>query len=118
VFVLHQFQIFKKTIDLNKEYPELVEPAKLILNKCDGLPLAIVTIGSFLAEQETKSAVEWRKLDAHITAEMEMNPKIGLIRAVLMKSYDGLPYYLKPCFLYMSIFPEDCNISRRRLAGL
>jgi hypothetical protein len=32
-----------------------------------------------------------------------------------MKSYDGLPYYLKPCFLYMSIFPEDCNISRRRL---
>jgi Leucine-rich repeat (LRR) protein len=115
VFVLHQFQIFKKTIDLNKEYPELVEPAKLILNKCDGLPLAIVTIGSFLAEQETKSAVEWRKLDAHITAEMEMNPKIGLIRAVLMKSYDGLPYYLKPCFLYMSIFPEDCNISRRRL---
>jgi hypothetical protein len=100
---------------LNKEYPELVEPAKLILNKCDGLPLAIVTIGSFLAEQETKSVVEWRKLNAHITAELEMNPKIGLIRAVLMKSYDGLPYYLKPCFLYMSIFPEDRNIRRRRL---
>ena len=84
-----------------KEYPELVEPAKLILNKCDGLPLAIVTIGSFLAKQETRGA-EWRKLNAHITAELEINPKIGLIRAVLMKTYDGLPYYLKPCFLYMS----------------
>jgi hypothetical protein len=65
---LHQLQVFKKTVDLDKEYPELVEPAKLILNKCDGLPLAIVTIGSFLAEQETKSAVDWRELNAHITA--------------------------------------------------
>ncbi|CAL4905096.1 unnamed protein product [Urochloa decumbens] len=107
--------VFKKTIDLSKEYPELVEPAKLILNKCNGLPLAIVTIGSFLAGQEAISAMEWRKLNEHITAELEMNPKMELIRSVLMKSYDGLPYYLKPCFLYMSIFPEDCNISRRCL---
>jgi Leucine-rich repeat (LRR) protein len=87
----------------------------LILNKCNGLPLAIVTIGSFLAGQEAISALEWRKLNEHINAELEMNPKMELIRAVLMKSYDGLPYYLKPCFLYMSIFPEDCKISRRRL---
>ncbi|CAL4897750.1 unnamed protein product [Urochloa decumbens] len=107
--------VFKKTVDLNKEYPELVEPAKFILNKCNGLPLAIVTIGSFLAGQKTISAMEWRKLNEHITAELEMNPKMEPIRAVLMKSYNGLPYYLKPCFLYMSIFPEDCNISRRRL---
>ncbi|CAL4897754.1 unnamed protein product [Urochloa decumbens] len=107
--------VFRKTVDLNKEYPELVEPAKFILNKCNGLPLAIVTIGSFLAGQEAISAMEWRKLNEHITAELEMNPKMEPIRAVLMKSYNGLPYYLKPCFLYMSIFPEDCNISRRRL---
>ncbi|CAL4897751.1 unnamed protein product [Urochloa decumbens] len=107
--------VFKKTVDLNKEYPELVEPAKFILNKCNGLPLAIVTIGSFLAGQESISAMEWRRLNEHITAELEMNPKMDLIRSVLMKSYDGLPYYLKPCFLYMSIFPEDCNIRRRRL---
>ncbi|CAL4890952.1 unnamed protein product [Urochloa decumbens] len=108
-------RVFKKTVDLNKEYPELVEPAKFILNKCNGLPLAIVTIGSFLAGQESISAMEWRRLNEHITAELEMNPKMDLIRSVLMKSYDGLPYYLKPCFLYMSIFPEDCNIRRRRL---
>ncbi|CAN6352386.1 unnamed protein product [Urochloa humidicola] len=107
--------VFKKTIDLNKEYPELVQPANLILSKCNGLPLAIVTIGSFLAGQEVISAIDWRKLNEHITAELEMNPKMQPIRAVLMKSYNGLPYYLKPCFLYMSIFPEDCNISRRRL---
>ena len=111
---MHQFQVFKKTVDFDKEYPELVEPAEQILNKCNGLPLAIVTIGSFLAKQETSSAVELRKLNAHITAALEMNPKIGRIRAVLMKSYDGLPYYLKPCvsctcpsFLKTAILAED-----------
>ncbi|KAF7087284.1 hypothetical protein CFC21_090483 [Triticum aestivum] len=104
------------TTDLAEQYPALVEPAKQILKKCNGLPLAIVTIGGFLADQPTKTAAEWRRLNEHINVELEMNPKIEVIKTVLMKSYDGLPYYLKPCFLYMSIFPEDRNVSRRRLA--
>ncbi|KAF7087281.1 hypothetical protein CFC21_090480 [Triticum aestivum] len=110
-------KVFKnRTTDLAEQYPALVEPAKLILKKCNGLPLAIVTIGGFLADQPTKIAAEWRKLDEHISVELEMNPKFEVIKTVLMKSYDGLPYYLKSCFLYMSIFPEDRNVSRRRLA--
>jgi hypothetical protein len=85
----------------------------MILKKCDGLPLAIVTIGGFLAKQ-LKTPIVWRKMNEHISAELEMNPELGIIRAILMKSYDGLPYHLKSYFLYMSIFPEDYNISRRR----
>ncbi|KAI4983330.1 hypothetical protein ZWY2020_023822 [Hordeum vulgare] len=69
-------KVFKnKAIDLTKHYPELVEPANLILKKCNGLPLAIVTIGGFLAEQPTKTVAEWRKLDRSISVEIEMNPK-------------------------------------------
>ncbi|VAH86205.1 unnamed protein product [Triticum turgidum subsp. durum] len=44
-----------------------------------------------------------------------MNPELEIIKAVLMKSYDGLPYHLKACFLYLAIFPEDYIIARRRL---
>ncbi|KAF7087278.1 hypothetical protein CFC21_090476 [Triticum aestivum] len=114
---LFKRKVFRNmTTDLVEQYPALVEPAKLILKKCNGLPLAIVTIGGFLADQPTKTAAEWRKLNEHINVELEMNPKFEVIKTVLMKSYDGLPYYLKPCFLYMSIFPEDRNVSRRRLA--
>uniref|UniRef100_A0ACD5YWN0 Uncharacterized protein n=1 Tax=Avena sativa TaxID=4498 RepID=A0ACD5YWN0_AVESA len=109
-------KVFKnKNTDLSKDYPELVEPAKMILKKCGGLPLAIVTIGGFLADQPTKTAAEWRKLNEHISVDLEMNPKFQSIKTVLMKSYDGLPYYLKSCFLYFSIFPEDRNVRRRRL---
>jgi hypothetical protein len=44
-----------------------------------------------------------------------MNPELGTIRTILMRSYDGLPYYLKSCFLYMPIFPEDYMVGRKRL---
>ncbi|KAF7040705.1 hypothetical protein CFC21_050591 [Triticum aestivum] len=107
-------KVFKETVNLDEQYPELVEDAKLILKKCRGLPLALVTIGGFLANQP-KTAFEWRKLNDHISSELEMNPKLGIIKAVLMKSYDGLPYHLKACFLYLAIFLEDQQIARRRL---
>jgi Leucine-rich repeat (LRR) protein len=106
--------VFKETIDLEMQYPELVELAEMILRKCNGLPLAIVTIGGFLANQP-KNPLEWRKLNEHISAELERNPKLETIRNVLMRSYDGLPYHLKSCFLYMPIFPEDYRVGRARL---
>uniref|UniRef100_A0A0E0BU18 Uncharacterized protein n=1 Tax=Oryza glumipatula TaxID=40148 RepID=A0A0E0BU18_9ORYZ len=108
-------KVFKQPKNLDGLDPELVEEAKLILKKCSGLPLAIVTIGGFLTSRP-KTALEWRKLNEHISAELETNPELGGIRTVLNISYDGLPYHLKSCFLYLSIFPEDHEINRKRLA--
>ncbi|XP_020199040.1 disease resistance protein Pik-2-like [Aegilops tauschii subsp. strangulata] len=112
--ILFTKKVFKETLDLEKQYPELVEQAEMILRKCNGLPLAIVTIGGFLANQP-KSALEWRKLNENISAELELNPELETIRSILMRSYDGLPYHLKSCFLYMPIFPEDQSVGRGRL---
>jgi disease resistance protein RPM1 len=33
------------------------------------------------------------------------------IKRGMTRSYRGLPPYLKPCFLYLSIFPEDSDIN-------
>ena len=93
---------------------DMEEQAKLILKKCGGLPLAISTIGGFLGTKP-KTVVEWRKMHGRINAELEINPELRTIKTVLMRSYDGLPYHLKSCFLYMSIFPEDCIIKRKCL---
>ncbi|WVZ62359.1 hypothetical protein U9M48_012117 [Paspalum notatum var. saurae] len=106
-------KVYKEAINLDK-HPALIEEANKILEKCNGLPLAIVTIGGYLAKQP-KTSMEWRKLNEHISAELEMNPELEIIKTILMKSYDGLPYHLKSCFLYLSIFPKDYNINRRRL---
>jgi hypothetical protein len=106
--------VFGTVTYLDEKYPELVDKTKLILKKCNGLPLAIVTMGGFLAKQP-KTLLEWTKFYEHISAGLEMNMELQRIPNVLIKSYEGLPYYLKSCFLYLSIFPEGYNISRRRL---
>jgi hypothetical protein len=43
--------VFGTVTYLDEEYPELADETKLILKKCNGLPLAIVTMGGFLAKQ-------------------------------------------------------------------
>jgi Leucine-rich repeat (LRR) protein len=92
----------------------MLEQAKLVLKKCDGLPLAISAIGGFLATKP-KTATEWRKMNDHVSAELVINPELRTIKTILMRSYDGLPYYLKSAFLYLSIFPEDHRIRWGRL---
>ncbi|KAF6176096.1 hypothetical protein GIB67_000190 [Kingdonia uniflora] len=37
---------------------------------------------------------------------------------ILALSYSDLPFYLKPCFLYLGLFPEDSSISARKLSKI
>ncbi|CAL9111649.1 unnamed protein product [Musa textilis] len=93
----------------------LIKLTEDILRKCDGLPLAIVTIAGALAAKPKKTPDEWRKLHDHLGIELETNDSLKNINRVLLLSYNDLPYHLKPCFLYLSIFPEDYEIHRKRL---
>uniref|UniRef100_K3Z367 Disease resistance protein RPM1 n=1 Tax=Setaria italica TaxID=4555 RepID=K3Z367_SETIT len=110
--------LFEKKNDEEKQnidkYPDMIEQRNFILKKCGGLPLAISTVGSFLATKP-KTAIEWRNLNKHISDELESNSELGMIKTVLTSSYDGLPYHLKLPFLYLSVFPEDQDIRWTRL---
>jgi len=83
-----------------------------ILNKCGGLPLAIVTIGGLLASKDTR---EWENLYNQLPSELATNPSLEALRRVVHLSYNHLPSHLKPCFLNLSIFPEDFEIERKHL---
>ncbi|PON38691.1 NB-ARC domain, LRR domain containing protein [Parasponia andersonii] len=85
-----------------------------IVERCQGLPLAIVAIAGLLS---TKSNIvdEWRKLINSLSSELESNKHLTSISKILSLSYNDLPYYLKCCFLYFGIFPEDCSIRCGRL---
>ncbi|KAF7087786.1 hypothetical protein CFC21_090949 [Triticum aestivum] len=107
-------KVFKENIKKNDLVPAMMEQARLILHKSDGLPLAISTIGGFLASKP-KTAIEWRNMNDRIGTELEINPELRTIKTILMRSYDGLPYHLKSAFLYLSIFPEDHIIRWGRL---
>ncbi|KAM3206459.1 hypothetical protein ACQJBY_061896 [Aegilops geniculata] len=83
-----------------------------IVNKCGGLPLAILTIGGLLA---TKVVEMWESIYEQIPSELETNPSLEAMRRMVTLSYSHLPSHLKSCFLYLSIFPEDFEIKRRHL---
>ncbi|KAM3317616.1 hypothetical protein ACQJBY_035370 [Aegilops geniculata] len=107
-------KVFKDNSEKIDLVPAMMEQARLILQKCDGLPLAISTIGGFLATKP-KSAIEWKKMSDGINIELDMNSELRTIKTILMRSYDGLPYHLKSAFLYLSIFQEDQRIRWGRL---
>ncbi|XP_039158914.1 disease resistance protein RPM1-like [Eucalyptus grandis] len=86
------------------EGQRLSEKEKDVLNKCRGLPLRISLLGGFMSnagEQEhTALAEEGFKLD------------------ILKLSCHKLPVHLKPCFIYMALFPVAIPIPTRRLVRL
>ena len=51
----------------------------------------------------------------NLNLELRRNAHLSNIINILSLSYDDLPYYLKPCILYFSIYPEDYSINRKRL---
>ncbi|RCV21282.1 hypothetical protein SETIT_4G126900v2 [Setaria italica] len=85
-----------------------------ILNKCGGLPLAILTIGGLLANKDTK---EWKSIYRQLPWDLATNPSLDSLRRVVSLSYSHLPSHLKPCFLHLSIFPEDFEIEKKHLVN-
>ncbi|KAI8533786.1 hypothetical protein RHMOL_Rhmol10G0036000 [Rhododendron molle] len=95
----------------------LVDLSRDILKRCQGLPLAIVAIGGLLSTKEN-NLDEWERIYRGLGAELESNDKLMSVNKILSLSYFDLPYYLKLCFLYLSIFPEDFFIDHWRLIRL
>ncbi|XP_034690377.1 disease resistance protein RPM1-like [Vitis riparia] len=96
--------------------PELEKLSLDIVKRCGGLPLAIVAIGGLLSRKQNVS--EWKNFSDNLGSELESNSRLQPINTILSLSYHDLPYYLKSCFLYLAIFPEDYTIKCTKLTWL
>ncbi|XP_028070543.1 putative disease resistance protein At1g50180 [Camellia sinensis] len=108
----------RKTFMENSCPSHLEGLSKAILNRCEGLPLAIVAISGLLSTKDKSSVDEWDKIYRSLGAKLQGNDKLLSMKKILSLSYIDLPYYLKFCFLYLSVFPEDCLIDHWRLIRL
>ncbi|XP_052201706.1 disease resistance protein RPM1-like [Diospyros lotus] len=97
--------------------PELKDVSLRIVQKCEGLPLAIVAISGILSIKN-KIASEWKRFYDSLGSELQMKPALTSISKIVLLSYHDLPYYLRSCFLYFGIIPEDYSINCGRLIRL
>ena len=86
-----------------------------LAKSCHGLPLAIVVLGGFLATKE-KSHRIWSKWSGHVYSCLTQDRSQCL--DILALSYNHLPVRLKPCFLYLGIYPRGFEIPVRELIRL
>ncbi|CAN6372406.1 unnamed protein product [Urochloa humidicola] len=94
---------------------QFCEVSKNILKKCGGIPLAIITTSSLLANN-SENTKEWYDVCNSIGSGLHgINPSMENMRKILLLSYYDLPCHLKTCLLYLSIFPEDSTIQKGEL---
>ncbi|XP_019703765.3 uncharacterized protein [Elaeis guineensis] len=95
------------------EKSNLVGIGRQIVKKCRGLPLAVKVIGGLLRyENEDHS---WLNVLQSDLWELDENHEI---LGALKLSYNRMPSYLKPCFMYCSMFPKDHVYTEDKLVKL
>ncbi|XXG85134.1 hypothetical protein AAC387_Pa11g0277 [Persea americana] len=82
--------------------PMCVAIGQEMVEKCDGLPLAITTLGGLMSSKETVS--EWESVRDSELWDSQDNG--GGILPILQLSYDHLTPSLKQCFAFCAVTPK------------
>ncbi|KAJ1685386.1 hypothetical protein LUZ63_016776 [Rhynchospora breviuscula] len=107
------FQHYAFGEDIQNIGPNFVRIGKQIMKKCGMLPLAIKSIASLLSHEPKEET--WREV---FESELWESSATNEIFQPLQISYARLPIYLKPCFLYCSMFPRDYMYNAEELVKL
>ncbi|KAM0953979.1 putative virus X resistance protein-like, coiled-coil [Dioscorea sansibarensis] len=91
--------------------PKLVEIGKKIVEKCQGLPLAIEVLGGILHYKREES--EWQAVLENETWKLQHTD--NKIIPELWLSYVDLPTHLKKCFAFCAIFPKNYDFEEEEL---
>ncbi|WMV23257.1 hypothetical protein MTR67_016642 [Solanum verrucosum] len=96
----------RKLLDVQAMVTAMERLAKDMVDRCGGLPLAIVVLSGLLAHK--KGFEEWQKVKDHLWQHIK-DDSIE-ISYILSLSYHDLPTALKQCFLYFGIIPEGHEV--------
>ena len=113
------WKLFLKKVRLPDNFQfsdeEVFKLKRKLIRRCKGLPLAIVVLGGLLSTKDPNYEV-WLKVFEH--PSWQLDRKQDQFSIILALSYNDLPFHLRPCFLYLLLFPKDKDIPVRRLQRL
>ncbi|KAH0660657.1 hypothetical protein KY285_027552 [Solanum tuberosum] len=100
------WELLEKKVFRGESCPrDLLEAGLQVALHCKGLPLVVVLIAGMIAKMDRESSL-WLEVANDLSSfglgEQSMK--------VIQSSYDHLEDHLKPCLLYMGLFPEDHKI--------
>jgi NB-ARC domain len=107
----------KRAFGLGVKEPseQLIAIGRIIVHKCGGLPLAVKTMGGLMG---TKPDVrDWRAVVENNKIWEDLASSENIL-SLLKLSYDHLPSYMKQCFAFCAVFPQDYLIKRDTLIHL
>ncbi|GAB2293048.1 hypothetical protein Dimus_027267 [Dionaea muscipula] len=114
---VHSWALFKHIVFSNGEAcpSNLAESGRKIVDKCNGVPLAIKTLGATLRLK--RNLQDWKSIEnSELWKLSEFGDRIMLY---LLLSFQHLPFpYLKQCFAYYSIYQKGAAISKDELICL
>lgn len=103
--------LFESRVFVDESCPEeLMELGKEMVAKCKALPLAIVVLAG--VAKKNKSPEWWRHIVKDINSFIRGEEEFMDILAL---SYNQLPNWLKPCFLYLGSFPQGYEVPVKKL---
>ncbi|KAL3366285.1 hypothetical protein AABB24_011111 [Solanum stoloniferum] len=100
------WKLLEKKVFQGESCPlNLLEAGLQVAQHCKGLPLVVVLVAGFIAKMKRETSL-WLEVANNLSslALGEQSMK------VIQSSYDHLEDHLKPCLLYMGLFPEDHKI--------
>ncbi|GMN69086.1 hypothetical protein TIFTF001_038136 [Ficus carica] len=93
-------------------YPNMEVISRKIVERCKGLPLAVISLAGLLRAQPNPK--EWERILHADIWEMQNNDDVEILPSLWL-SYHYLPPHLKRCFAYCSLFPHDYEFSKKEL---
>ncbi|KAG5588706.1 hypothetical protein H5410_049140 [Solanum commersonii] len=106
----------KKVFQKEDFPPELQDVCQAVAVKCKGLPLVVILVAGIIKKRKMEESW-WSEVKDALYGYLDRGSE-EYSRATMQLSFDNLPDCLKPCLLYMGMFPEDAIIPVYILASL
>ncbi|XP_030487604.2 disease resistance protein RPM1 [Cannabis sativa] len=110
------FELFSKNVSQQITFfpPEMEKLSHEILQRCEGLPAALVAVGRFLSTKD-KTFLGWKQFLEKNSSMLKLNALLKDISESLLPQFGYLPLSIEACFLYFGVYPKDYLVSWKRL---